>query len=83
MATHTPVFLPGESHGQKSLAGYSPCGHKESDTTERFHFSFFFQSTSGEGNMGSSSLGTDRQTLAVGIRLVCASELWGRMQMGP
>ena len=25
----TPVFLPGESHGQRSLAGYSPCGHKE------------------------------------------------------
>ena len=24
----TPVFLPGESHGQRSLAGYSPCGHK-------------------------------------------------------
>ena len=31
----TPVFLSGESHGQRSLAGYSPWGHKESDTTER------------------------------------------------
>ena len=31
----TPVFLPGESYGQKSLAGYSPWGHKESDTTEQ------------------------------------------------
>ena len=31
----TPVFLPGESHGQRSLAGYSPSGRKESDTTER------------------------------------------------
>ena len=30
----TPVFLPGESHGQRSLAGYSPRGHEESDTTE-------------------------------------------------
>ena len=30
----TPVFLPGESYGQRSLAGYSPCGCKESDTTE-------------------------------------------------
>ena len=29
-----PVFLPGKSHGQKSLAGYSPQGHKESDTTK-------------------------------------------------
>ena len=30
----TPVFLPGESHGQRSLAGYSPQGHKELDMTE-------------------------------------------------
>ena len=30
----TPVFLPGESHGQRSLAGYSPWGHKESDRTD-------------------------------------------------
>ena len=37
MAT-TPVFLPGKSHGQRSLAGYSPWGHKESDATERLHF---------------------------------------------
>ena len=31
----TPVFLPGESHGQRSLVGCSPWGHKESDTTEQ------------------------------------------------
>ena len=31
---HTPVFLPGEFHGQKRLAGYSPWGRKESDMTE-------------------------------------------------
>ena len=31
----TPVLLPGESHGQRSLVGYSPEGHKESDATER------------------------------------------------
>ena len=30
----TPVFLPGESHGQQSLVSYSPCGHKESDRIE-------------------------------------------------
>ena len=30
----TPVFLPGKFHGPRSLAGYSPWGHKESDTTE-------------------------------------------------
>ena len=31
----TPVFLPGEFHGQRSLAGYSPWDHKEVDTTEQ------------------------------------------------
>ena len=30
----TPAFLPGEFHGQRSLAGYSPGGRKASDTTE-------------------------------------------------
>ena len=30
----TPVFVPGESHRQRSLAVYSPWGHKESDRTE-------------------------------------------------
>ena len=29
----TPVFLHGESHGQRSLVGYSPWGHKELVTT--------------------------------------------------
>ena len=33
----TPVFLPGESHGQRSLVGHSPWSPKESDTTERLH----------------------------------------------
>ena len=31
----TPLFLPGESHGQRSLAGHSPWGHKELDMTEQ------------------------------------------------
>ena len=35
----TPVFLPGESQGQKSLVGYSPWGCKESDTTSRLSLS--------------------------------------------
>ena len=36
----TPVLLPGKSHGQRSMVGYSPQGRKESDTTERLHFHF-------------------------------------------
>ena len=35
----TPVFLPGEFHGQRSLASYSPWGFKESDTTEQLSLS--------------------------------------------
>ena len=38
----TPVFLPGELHGQRSLAGYSPWDPKESETTERLALSLFF-----------------------------------------
>ena len=33
----TPVFLPGKFHGQRSLAGYSPWGCKESDMTQHEH----------------------------------------------
>ena len=36
----TPVFLPGESYGGRSLVGYSPRGGKESDTAELLHFHF-------------------------------------------
>ena len=37
MATHSS-FLPGKSHGQRSMVGYSPWGSKESDMTDRLHF---------------------------------------------
>ena len=36
----TPVLLPGESHGRRSLGGCSPWGRWASDTTERLHFHF-------------------------------------------
>ena len=39
----TPVFLPGESHGERSLVGYSPWDHKELDTTERLHFQNYWR----------------------------------------
>ena len=38
ITTHSS-FLPGKSHGQRSLAGYSPWDHKESDMTEQLTFS--------------------------------------------
>ena len=39
-----PVSLPGKSHGQRSLAGYCPCGCKESDITEPLHFTLALMS---------------------------------------
>ena len=38
----TPVFLPGEFRGQRSLEGYSPWRHKELDVTERLTLSLYF-----------------------------------------
>ena len=42
----TPVFLPGEFHGQRSLAGYSPWSHRELDTTEQITQKRLFSSFS-------------------------------------
>ena len=43
----TPVFLPGEFHEQRSLEGYCPWGHKESDLTEQLTLSLFQGYTDG------------------------------------
>ena len=45
----TPVFLPGKSHGRRSLVGCSPRGHEGLGTTERLRFHFSLSCT-GEGN---------------------------------
>ena len=36
----TSILLPGKSHGWRSMVGYSPWDHKESETKERLHFHF-------------------------------------------
>ena len=41
---NTPVCVPGEFHGQRSLAGYSPWGHKKSDMTERLWLTLWEES---------------------------------------
>ena len=72
----TPVFLPGKSHGQRSLVGYSPWDREESDTTERLHFHFSLSCT-GEGNgnpLQCSCLESPRDGSLVGR---C---LWGRTE---
>ena len=50
----TLVFVPGESHGQRSLAGYSPWCHTESDTTERL-------STHAQSQLLSSSIAKNEE----------------------
>ena len=57
---HIPVVLPGESHGQRSLAGYSPWGCKESDMTDEtntisFHRLSLFHSRWSQGIVRSGS----------------------------
>ena len=47
MATH-PVFLPGTSHGCRSLAGYSPWGCKESDMTQVSFYNLYIDKTFSE-----------------------------------
>ena len=47
----TPVFLPGEFHGQMNMAGYSPLGCKESGTTEQLTHKLLTRSA-GETGLG-------------------------------
>ena len=46
----TPVLLPGKSHGWRSLIGYSPWCHKESDMTEQLHFHFHNRAEAPDSN---------------------------------
>ena len=73
----TPVLLPGKSHGWRSLVGYSPWSHKESDMTERLHFHFSLSCT-GEGNVNPlqySCLENPRDGSLVGCHL------WGHTEL--
>ena len=53
----TPEFLPGESHGQRSLAGYSPWGYKESGRTKATEHTYIQNRKPGMHNLG-KALGT-------------------------
>ena len=72
----TPVFLPGKSHGWRSLVSCSPWGREESDTTELLHLHFSL-SCIGEGNgnpLQCSLLDNPRDGSLLGCRL------WGRIE---
>ena len=74
----TPVLLPGKSHGQRSLVGYSPWGREGSDMTERLHFHFSLSCTVEEnGNpLQYCWLENPRDGSLVGCRL------WDRTELG-
>ena len=57
----TPGVLPGESHGQRSLVGYSPWGHRESDMTEETEHTYMHLVWSVDrGRNGNDGIGRNR-----------------------
>ena len=56
----TPIFLLGEFHGRRSLAGYSPWGRKGSDTTERLTLSLLFKGREKENYYVAVGAGRER-----------------------
>ena len=69
--------MPGKSHGWRCLVGYSPCSHKESDTTERLHF-HFSPSCIGEGNGNPLQCSCLQNPRDGGAPVGC--RLWGRTE---
>ena len=75
----TPVLLPGESHGQRSLVGYSPRGHKELDTTEQLHFTSGKKGNGkgGQSDLHASTFSSDSFSLKYSVRQ--GTLIWGSM----
>ena len=78
----TPVFLPGKPHGQRSLVGCSPWGHKESDMIEQLHFDFSL-SCIGEENgnpLQCSCLENPRDGGAWWVDIYGVAQSWTRLK---
>ena len=75
--TPTLIFLPGEFHGQRSLAGYSLWGCKESDTTEQLtlHAMLSFLP---DFITGSSATGSQKETIMSWQPLIRNNDLWSK-----
>ena len=69
----TPVFLPGEFHGQRSLAGYSPWGCKELDTTEGLTHTYYIQK-SRTGLMGKIKPGEHGKKNSTTVSHLCVEK---------
>ena len=83
----TPVFLPGRSHGQRSLAGYSPWGHKESDKSHPLSMHAYLTcsflspgSLEQAGPRDSSSPGREEQRWHAGSTWGCGH--WSQLPVG-
>ena len=67
----TPLFLSGESRGQRSLVGYSPWGHKESDRTERVTLSLSHMAINSVQVSPSASALPSSMEVSVGLQGNC------------
>ena len=78
----TPVLLPGKPHGQRSLVGCRPWGHKESDTTEQLHFHFSLSCIAeGNGNpLQCSCLENPRGSRAWWAAVYGVAQSWTRLK---
>ena len=72
----TPAFLPEKSHGQRSLAGYSPCGHKESDTTEQLTIHLLIYTGQGASGHSCDSLPGPLFILEEGLYPQKGEQMW-------
>ena len=81
----TPVLLPGESLGWRSLVGYSPWGHKESDTTEwlHFHFSFSRDTDSSGVDEDDDNFHFERLWSILNMRNTCMYDIYMEKAMAP
>ena len=77
MATHSSTLAQRIPHGRRSVVGYSPWGHKESDMTKRFHFHFSL-SFIGEGN-GNPPVFLPGESQGQGSLVGC--HLWDRTEL--
>ena len=59
----TPVFLTGESHGQRSLVGYSPWGQKQLDTSEQLTVTNLYMTVIFSSNCGVKHNSNDKRNI--------------------
>ena len=72
----TPGLLPGKSHGQRSLIGYSPWDRKESDMTERLHYIWCPEAGKDRGKKGKGVAEDEMVGLHIDSMDMSLNKLW-------